>query len=407
MAATFHLVLTISLQSFAYREQLQAQEAAIDLQYQRCATAYVSFPSRFTLTCDLVPVMITQIRFRCASSCHRPVSLPCTLALCPCRRRWSSAPAPRTAAPPQPSAACSANPSFRYEAMLSAFSRLDGERPSGVDDSLSFLDLQSKSYDERVEALMAQTVCLPMDRLFLLCGASTEALRQRVLAHVQHGSVYIRGCWVRKSEFRVPCTTIMISIATNCLRWLRNIMLISLYNHGYVLSSDIKAEIDGIGSVGHSIKWSFVQDMLKEVCVCGSDRRWRLKYEHMPGYAAAVAAAESAYGSIIAVQREYITECAAIVAKQRELFRGSQSSEMRAAAGGAAACAPSVHVAEPQLCQLITQVLQQPCPIPRCPSIRRTMFEKRTCFWLLFHAPVSAFGVSARTHDIPAGRLQK
>jgi hypothetical protein len=254
--------------------------------------------------------------------------------------------------------------------MLSAFSRLDGERPSGVDDSLSILDLQSKPFDERVEALMAQAVCLPMDRLFLICGASTEALRQRVLASVQHGSVYIRGCWVRKSEFRVPCTTIMISVATNCMRWLRNIMLISLYNHGFVLSSDIKAEIDGIGSVGHSVKWSFVQDTLKEMCVCGSDRRWRLKYEHMPGYSAAVAAAESAYGNIIAVQRDYIAECAAIVAKQRELFRGSQNAEMRAAAGGASAMAsaPSVNVAEPQLCQLIIQVLQQPSPVPRCVS---------------------------------------
>lgn len=135
----------------------------------------------------------------------------------------------------------------------------------------------------------------------------------------------------------------------------------------FVLSSDIKAEIDGIGSVGHSVKWSFVQDTLKEMCVCGSDRRWRLKYEHMPGYSAAVAAAESAYGNIIAVQRDYIAECAAIVAKQRELFRGSQNAEMRAAAGGASAMAsaPSVNVAEPQLCQLIIQVLQQPSPVPR------------------------------------------
>ena len=250
--------------------------------------------------------------------------------------------------------------------MLSAFSRLDGERPSGVDDSLSFLDLQSKAFDERVEALMSQTICLPMDRLFLLCGASTEALRRRVLALVQHGSVYIRGCWVRKSELRVPCPTVMISVSVNCMRWLRNIMLISLYHQGFVVSSDIKAEIDGIGSIGHSVKWSFVQDTLKEMCVCGSDRRWRLKYEHMPGFAEAAAAAELAYGDVIAVQCDYITECAAIVSKQRELFRGSHNAEGRAAAGGAAASsAPSIHVAEPQLCQLIIQVLQLPSLVPR------------------------------------------
>ena len=248
--------------------------------------------------------------------------------------------------------------------MLSAFSRLDGERPSGVDDSLSFLDLQSKSFDERVEALMSQTICLPTDRLFLLCGANTEALRQRVLAQVQHGSVYIRGCWVRKSEFRVPCSSVMMSVSVNCMRWLRNIIMLSLYHQGFVMSSDIKAEIEGIGSVGHSVKWSFVQDTLKEMCVCGDDRRWRVKYEHMPGFAAAVAAAESAYGNIIAAQRDYIAECSAIVSQQRELFRGSQNAEGRAASG-AAAVAPSVHVAEPQLCQLITQVLQQPSPSPR------------------------------------------
>jgi hypothetical protein len=246
--------------------------------------------------------------------------------------------------------------------MLSAFSRLDGERPSGVDDSLSFLDLQSKPFDERVEVLMSQTICLPTDRLFFLCGATTETLRQRVLALVQHGSVYIRGCWVRKSEFCVPCASGLVSVSINCMRWLRNIMLLSLYNQGVVLSSDIKTEIEGIGSVGHSVKWSFVQDTLKEMCVCGDDRRWRLKYEHMPGYSAAVAAAESAYGKIVAGQRDYMAECAAIVAKQRELFRGNQN----AAAGGAAAFTPSVHVAEPQLFQLITQVLQQPSPAPRC-----------------------------------------
>jgi hypothetical protein len=250
--------------------------------------------------------------------------------------------------------------------MLSAFSRLDGERPSGVDDSLSFLDLQSKSFDERVEALMSQTICLPTDRLFLLCGANTEALRQRVLAQVQHGCVYIRGCWVRKSELRVPCNSIMMNVSTNCMRWLRNIIMLSLYNQGFVMSSDIKAEIEGIGSVGHSVKWSFVQDTLKEMCVCGDDRRWRLKYEHMSGFSAAVAAAELAYGEIIAAQRDYIAECSAIVAQQRELFRGSQSHESRGAAVGMVSSAPSVHVAEPQLCQLITQVLQQPSLAPRC-----------------------------------------
>jgi hypothetical protein len=249
--------------------------------------------------------------------------------------------------------------------MLSAFSRLDGERPSGVDDSLSFLDLQSKTFDERVEALMTQTICLPMDRLFLLCGATTEALRQRVLAQVQHGNVYIRGCWVRKSEFRVPCTAGLINVSTNCMRWLRNIMLLSLYHQGFVLSSDIKAEIEGIGSIGHSVKWSFVQDTLKEMCVCGDDRRWRLKYEHMAGFSAAAAAAESAYGKIIGLQRDYIAECAAIVAKQRELFRGSQSSDTRAAAAGLIAPAPSVNVPEAQLCIMISQVLQQPTPSPR------------------------------------------
>jgi hypothetical protein len=258
----------------------------------------------------------------------------------------------------------------RYEAMLSALSRLDGERPSGVDDSLSFLDLQSKSFDERVDVLMSQTVCLPTDRLFLLCGADTEALRQRVLGLVQHGSVYIRGCWVRKSEFRVPCNTVMISVSTNCMRWLRNIIMLSLYHQGFVVSSDIKAEIEGIGSVGHSVKWTFVQDTLKEMCVCGHDRRWRLKYEHMPGFAAAVAAAESAYGEIIAAQRDYIAECGAIVDKQRELFRGGPASDARGAAGGGAMSSPAVHVAEPQLCQLITQVLQQPSVAPRCVQAR-------------------------------------
>jgi hypothetical protein len=218
-----------------------------------------------------------------------------------------------------------------------------------------------------------------------------------VLAHVQHGSVYIRGCWVRKSEFRVPCTTIMISVATNCMRWLRNIMLISLYNHGFVMSSDIKAEIESIGSVGHSVKWSFVQDTLKEMCVCGSDRRWRLKYEHMPGFSAAVAAAESAYGNIIAVQRDYITECAAIVAKQRELFRGSQTSDVRAASSSAVASAPSVHVAEPQLCQLITQVLQQPSPIPRSVSRVRPCCCA-LCAWLVTRLSQVPRGSSRSPH---------
>jgi hypothetical protein len=248
--------------------------------------------------------------------------------------------------------------------MLSAFSRLDGERPSGVDDSLSFLDLQSKSLDERVEALMSQTICLPTDRLFLLCGATTEVLRQRVLAQVQHGSVYIRGCWVVKSEFRVPCTSGIVSVSTNCLRWLRNIMMLSLYHQGFVMSSDIKAELEGIGSAGNSVKWSFVQDTLKEMCVCGDDRKWRLKYEHLPGFSAAVAAAESAYGEIFGVQRNYIAEFSAIVTKQRELFRGNQNADMNSTISGISP-ALALRIPESQLCQLISQILQQPSPAPR------------------------------------------